>query len=131
MDPKCGGSVSWLGCGADLHWERESERDPTVAIRCLDCGSVLCPACARRHFDSDEKSKRIGAMLKVMREAQASLINSADILAVAATFEQLLPDAKAEIVRWERDCRLVHLHVTEAIGDESRIAPIEKKAGGQ
>ncbi len=46
-----------LGCGMPLSWDRTNKRewregvsDPSVAIRCLDCGALLCVACADRHF---------------------------------------------------------------------------------
>jgi|SRR6185312_6934322 len=44
-------------CHAKLRWEREGGEwnprtgDADVAIRCLDCASLLCGPCARGHFN--------------------------------------------------------------------------------
>ena len=46
--------------------------DEGIAIRCLDCGTLLCPHCARLHFSGDEKNQRIAtleAQLKVVSDA--------------------------------------------------------------
>ncbi len=57
-NPVCG-TDGWpgTGCGVNLRWERSPgwTDDPNVAIRCLDCGAVLCRRCAKAHFDSDER----------------------------------------------------------------------------
>lgn len=50
----CGGWAGpTVGCGAPLRAERYG-RDPAVdhdtMIRCLDCGTPMCPRCARDHF---------------------------------------------------------------------------------
>jgi len=127
-DPKCGGDVAWLGCGATLHWERHWDTDPLVAIRCLDCGAVLCPACARKHFATDEKDKKIDGLLKGLREALTPLVNGADVLAVCSMFEGLRPEARAEIERWEHRARVEHMHLVELMGCESRTAPARKGA---
>lgn len=58
------------GCGRELHWERQGgsweadgRDDPLVAIRCIDCGMVMCRHCARHHFgESDEKDRAIAAL---------------------------------------------------------------------
>jgi len=57
-DPTCG-TDGWpgTGCGTALRWERSLgwTDDPNVAIRCLDCGVVLCKRCAKEHFDGAER----------------------------------------------------------------------------
>ena len=84
----CGGIAgrnSW-GCGTELHFERHGGEwasgrpndqhwrpgDPTIAIRCLDCGTVMCPNCARRHFgETDEKDRKIAALKTELRALAA------------------------------------------------------------
>jgi hypothetical protein len=53
----CGGWAGpTVGCGAPLRTERYG-RDPAVdhdtMIRCLDCGTPMCPRCAKEHFRSE------------------------------------------------------------------------------
>lgn len=49
--------VPHLGCGVKLSWDRATSGewkrgvgDPLVAIRCLECGAILCVTCAHTHF---------------------------------------------------------------------------------
>lgn len=50
-EPRC------INCKATLRWERGGGEwkpntcDSNVAIRCLNCASLLCGPCARRHFE--------------------------------------------------------------------------------
>ena len=64
--PVCGSGRKDVGCGQELHWENypgDPGTDSNIAIRCLDCGIVLCRFCARQHFKSrDEKDKRIAEL---------------------------------------------------------------------
>jgi hypothetical protein len=69
----CGGGVTWLSCcGVELKLERDGGewgRDRQTAIRCLDCGTLMCPPCARRHFaETDEKSRRIATLETALRD---------------------------------------------------------------
>jgi hypothetical protein len=106
--PVCGGGVSWLGCNAELHWEPEWDRDPAVAIRCLDCHAVLCPSCARRHFEGDEKDKRIATLDAALDAKHAKCVELADKLRALRTASDALavsvlsffaaPNSEAEFV---------------------------------
>lgn len=67
---KCGGwSFPTIGCGAELRAERYG-RDPVVdhdtMIRCLDCGTPMCPRCAREHFRSHIMRVRDEAVHEVL-----------------------------------------------------------------
>jgi hypothetical protein len=72
--PSCGSAgPNDAGCGRVLHWDSpasdKGDPDPYVAIRCLDCGVILCPSCARKHFAySDEKDKQIETLRKAYSE---------------------------------------------------------------
>jgi len=80
----CGGVAgrNASGCGVELHYERQGGEwasgrpheqhwrpgDPHIAIRCLDCGTVMCPYCARGHFaETDEKDRAIAALKTELR----------------------------------------------------------------
>lgn len=77
----CGGveGRNSLGCGAPLSWEREGgewrpDREHSrVAIRCLDCGTLLCGHCAREHFKGDEKDKKIRELNHLLDQAHDAL----------------------------------------------------------
>lgn len=70
---RCGEGIPQDGCNAKLHWELEWPGDPAVAIRCLDCGTVLCPRCARDHFKSDEKDRRIAELMSEIDDLRSRL----------------------------------------------------------
>lgn len=46
-EPGCRSQLSWRRTGGE--WTSE-KRDNAVAVRCLDCASVLCPYHAEQHF---------------------------------------------------------------------------------
>ena len=61
-------NISWGGCRAALHWVAYPSDgiDPGLAIRCLDCKQILCPRCAKNHFNASiegERKKGLDAML--------------------------------------------------------------------
>lgn len=63
-----GGTAHRRACGQRLHVEREWDRDPATAIRCADCGALMCPRCAREHFaESDARRREVRAV--VLEEA--------------------------------------------------------------
>jgi DNA-directed RNA polymerase subunit RPC12/RpoP len=60
--PVCGIAGTKIGCGVEVHYERYGGDWPesTTAIRCLDCGTLFCVFCARKHFaETDEKDREI------------------------------------------------------------------------
>jgi hypothetical protein len=109
----CVGGERWGSCGIVLHWENDNGfgewgRDHAVAIRCLDCGSLMCPRCAREHFKSDEKDRRIDALEKALRGTLSPLINVADILDVVGKSELHLEETRLLSKEWELKCRAAH-----------------------
>ena len=90
-DGPCGGPVRTGGCGKYLLWEacQESagklawqaspEMNADVAVRCLTCGVLYCPRCARQHFDNagDEKDRQILRLEKSLSDASAEYIRLA------------------------------------------------------
>jgi hypothetical protein len=75
VKPVCGRKLAGgevIGCGQELHWENypgDPGTDSSIAIRCLDCGIVLCRFCARRHFkSSDEKDRQIAELEAHLKE---------------------------------------------------------------
>ena len=111
-EPVCG----WGGCGAKLHWEREWDRDPLTAIRCIDCGTILCPQCARRHFSKDEKDRQIELLVLALEDAKGAMINSADILDVCRHGIASNDKGYDEIEKWEQALRRAHSHAMTVLG---------------
>jgi len=47
-----------------------------IAIRCLDCWEIMCPACARRHFAPMIKAQR--AMDRVLQKLAVGAMKKLD-----------------------------------------------------
>lgn len=81
----CGSGCDGVGCGERLHFERSAgetvDGGSNVAVRCLDCGTVLCTRCARKHFDSERRRETDTALRQC-----AEMADLADENALAATF---------------------------------------------
>jgi hypothetical protein len=93
----CGGGISWLGCGSPVYFERiehewEHEKRAGIAIRCLDCGALLCPHCATEHFAKEklwlarelEKLRKVAALAQQLDGVQDGLVTHTPVrLAIA------------------------------------------------
>ena len=70
----CGGwDGTWVGCGAALRPDR-SGTDPAVdrdtLIRYLDCGTPMCPRCAKEHFKQHSQRACDDAVMGALRDLE-------------------------------------------------------------
>lgn len=70
----CGG---WQGkhggCGAALRPDRYGTDPPVdsdTMIRCLDCGTPMCPRCAKEHFRQHVQKVRDEAVVDALRDLE-------------------------------------------------------------
>lgn len=111
LEPGCRSSLSWNRSGGE--WTSEA-RDNAVAIRCLDCGSVLCPFHAEQHFAAerrDLKERADKAEASIVR-IHASINGRAPHDRMDQCVEEWIADAKETIADYETEVEGLKAHCT-------------------
>jgi NAD-dependent SIR2 family protein deacetylase len=74
----------------------------------------------------DVLKSMVTALEAAVESALSPLINGADVLGVIATSEMLKPDARAEVERWDLECRTAHAKLMKVRALSSTSGPIPR-----
>jgi hypothetical protein len=91
--------------------KRAEEAEAKLAARSVLQDYAEAECCkARREAERD-----LATLRDALDGTKSPLINAADVLSVCAQREDMLPEARNEVLRWERICRQRHAHVSDAL----------------